>query len=202
MKKIIAIILAVLMTAAMFAGCNGTNNNETSSDVPASSEAPTSSEAPVSSEESVNPQDKLDGILASVKNTYGEDYLPSMALDSEMLCDMYGLDASMIEAFVGETVLISAQIDRFIGIKAVDGKGADIKAALEKFHEEQKQNLAWYPMNAARTEAAKIIAHGDYVFYVILGAYPEDTDSEDEAAQLEFAENEIKKAVDVINAAF
>ena len=81
---------------------------------------------------------------------------------------------------------------------------ADVKAAYadDAFYENDKANLAWYPQNAAKTEAAKIIAHGDYVFYIILGNHPSVEEELSEADAIAFAEEQIKKAVDVINAAF
>ena len=78
----------------------------------------------------------------------------------------------------------------------------EVEAALKAFYENDKANLAWYPQNAAKTEAAKIIAHGDYVFYIILGNNPAIDAELSEADALAFAEAQIKKAVDVINAAF
>lgn len=203
MKKLIAIFFAVIVMAAAFVGCNP-STNDTSSTTDTSSEA-------VSSEETVDPTTKLNTILADVKKAYESDaeYYAFItdpnyfsALDVDMFADVYMIDKANIEVLAAEMCGMITSIDRFIGIKAVEGKGAEVEAALKAFHENSKENLAWYPQNAAKTEAAKVIAHGDYVFYVILGTNPAVDAELDEAAALAFAEAEMKKAVDVINAAF
>ena len=182
MKKLIAIFFAVIVMAAAFVGCNPSTND-------------TSSEA-------VDPATKLNDILTAIKAEYGENYIPSEPLDVDMFADMYLVDKANIEAVVAEIPMMSAHIDRFVGVKAVEGKVEDVKVAIEQWNENNIKNAHQYPQNEARAKAAKIIVHGDYVFYVILGAYPAIDAELDEAAALEFAETEVKKAVDVINAAF
>lgn len=201
MKKLIAIFFAVIVVAAAFVGCNPSTNDT-------SSTADTSSVEDTASTETVDPATKLSTILADVKAAYADDadyaeFLQYLgALDVDMFADMYMVDKTLVEALVAEVSMMSANIDRFIGVKAVEGKGAEVEAALKAFYENDKANLAWYPTNAAKTEAAKIIAHGDYVFYIILGNNPAVDAELSEADALAFAEEQIKKAVDVINAAF
>lgn len=201
MKKFIAIFFAVIVLTAAFVGCNPSTNDTSSTE-------DTSSVEDTSSAETVDPTTKLTTILADVKAAYADDaeyseFLQYLGqLDVDLFADMYMVDKALIEVLVAEQSMMSANIDRFIGIKAVDGKGADVEAALKAFYENDKANLAWYPQNAAKTEAAKIIAHGDYVFYIILGNNPAVDAELSEADALAFAEEQIKKAVDVINAAF
>ena len=206
MKKLIAILFAVIVVAAAFVGCNP-STNDTSSTVDTSSTEDTSSVEDTTSTEAVDPTAKLTGILADVKAAYADDadyaeFLQYLGqLDVDMFADVYMVDKANIEALVAEVSMMSANIDRFIGIKAVDGKGAEVEAALKAFYENDKANLAWYPQNTAKTEAAKIIAHGDYVFYIILGNNPAIDAELSEADALAFAEAQIKKSVYVINAA-
>ena len=192
MKKIIAVLFAVIVLAAAFVGCNNTTTE-------------------ASSTETVDPTTKLTTILADVKKAYEADadyfeFISSpdyfSAIDVDMLADLYLVDKANIEVVVAEMCGMITSIDRFVGIKAVDGKGEDVANALRTFHENSKENLAWYPQNAAKTQAAQIIVHGDYVFYVILGNNPAIDAELDEAGALAFAEAEMKKATDVINAAF
>ena len=196
MKKLIAIFFAVIVMAAAFVGCNPSTND-------------TSSTEETSSVGTVDPTPKLNTILADVKSAYAEDadysdfllnYLTP--LDVDMFADVYLVDKANIEAVVAEMSMMGANIDRFVGVKAVEGKGAEVEAALKAYYENDKANLAFYPTNVAKTEAAKIIAHGDYVFYIILGNNPAIDAELSEADALAFAEEQIKKAVDVINAAF
>ncbi len=201
MKRLIAIFFAVIVMAAAFVGCNP-STNDTSSTVDTSSTEDTSSVEDTVSTETVDPQAKLDAILAEIKTTYGENYIPSMPLDVDMFSEFYLIDKANVEALVAEMPMMSAHIDRFIGVKAVEGKVEEVKQAIELFNDNNIKNALQYPQNEARAKAAKIIVHGDYVFYVILGAYPAVDAELDEAAALEFAEAEVKKAVDIINAAF
>jgi len=191
MKKLIAIIFAVILMAAAVVGCTPATNDTSS--------------------ETVDPQTKLNTILADVKKAYESDaeYYAFItdpnyfsALDVDMFADMYMVDKANIEALTAEMCGMITSIDRFIGIKAVEGKGEEVATAVKTFHENSKANLAWYPQNVAKTETAQVIVHGDYVFYVIMGSNPAVDAELDEAAALAFAEAEMKKAVDVINAAF
>ena len=188
MKKLIAIFFAVIVLTAAFVGCNNTTTNETVSMTEEERARAFAEEqvkkavdvinAAFSEEVTGDPTAKLNTILADVKAAYADDadyaeFLQYLGqLDVDMFADMYMVDKANIEVLVAEVSMMSANIDRFIGIKAVDGKGAEVEAALKAFYENDKANLAWYPQNAAKTEAAKIIAHGDYVFYIILGNNP------------------------------
>ncbi len=191
MKKLIAIFFAVIVMAAAFVGCNPSTNDTSS--------------------ETVDPQTKLETILADVKKAYESDAEYSAflqdpnyftRLDVDMFADMYLVDKANVEVLVAEMCGMITSIDRFIGIKAVEGKGEEVATAIRTFHENSEATLAWYPQNVAKTETAQIIVHGDYVFYVILGSNPAIDAELSEADALTFAETEVKKAVDVINAAF
>ena len=188
MKKIIAIFFAVIVMAAAFVGCNPSTNDTVSMTEEERARAFAEEQvkkavdvinAAFAEEVAGDPTTKLNTILADVKAAYAEDadysdfllnYLTP--LDVDMFADVYLVDKANIEAVVAEMSMMGANIDRFVGVKAVEGKGAEVEAALKAFYENDKANLAWYPQNAAKTEAAKIIAHGDYVFYVILGNNP------------------------------
>lgn len=191
MKKLIAIFFAVIVLTAAFVGCNNTTTNETVSMTEEERARAFAEEqvkkavdvinAAFSEEVTGDPTAKLNTILADVKKAYEADtdyfeFISSpdyfSAIDVDMLADLYLVDKANIEVVVAEMCGMITSIDRFVGIKAVDGKGEDVANALRTFHENSKENLAFYPQNAAKTEAAKIIAHGDYVFYIILGNNP------------------------------
>ena len=58
-----------------------------------------------------------------------------------------------------------------------------------------------YPMNIAKVNAAKIVKHGDYVFFLMLGKYDDREEASDEE-RLEFAKEEVGKVENIINKFF
>ncbi len=134
-----------------------------------------------------------------IKNTYGEDYRPNVEVPKEALTDFYGLNVDDIEDFIAEQPMISANIDTFIAIKAKDGKGESVAAALSSY-KENLVNGMMYPSNMPKAQAAQVVRHGDYVFLVMLGAASElDADEE---TQNKFAKEQVAKGVSAINAYF
>lgn len=134
-----------------------------------------------------------------IKNTYGENYYPNVEVPKEALTDLYGLNVDDIEEYIAEQPMISANIDTFIAIKAKEGKGESVAAALSSY----KNNLVngmMYPSNMPKAQAAQVVRHDDYVFLVMLGAAGEL--EADEETQNKFAKEQVAKGVSAINSYF
>ena len=58
-----------------------------------------------------------------------------------------------------------------------------------------------YPVNAVKIQASKVIAYGDYVFFVCLGEIPDDLDEDNEEAILAEAMKDNQIAVDKLKEA-
>lgn len=131
-----------------------------------------------------------------IKNTYGENYYPNVEVPKEALTDLYGLNVDDIEEYIAEQPMISANIDTFIAIKAKEGKGESVAAALSSY-KENLVNGMMYPSNMPKAQAAQVVRHGDYVFLVMLGAAGEL--EADEETQNKFANEQVAKGVSAIN---
>ncbi len=139
----------------------------------------------------------INAIHTAVKDIYGDDYLASMPLEMENLVDMMGVSADDINKFVAEVPMMSTHVDTFVAIEAKEGKGDAVFGALNTYRTALIEDGLAYPMNLPKINASKVIQHGDYVFFVMLGAYNDDMDASEED-QIVFAQEEVKKAEDAI----
>ena len=161
MKKLMILCLTLAMCATMMTACSQNGG---------------SSEGGNSTQQEQTKQPELADVVQAVKDAYGENYLPSTPLDEQMLTDIYGLDMENVEEVIGEAPMISAHVDTFIAVKAKEGKGEAVEKELQEYLDYVVENSVNYPMNVAKVQAAKVVRHGDYVFYVMLGGYDDRTD--------------------------
>lgn len=219
MKKFLAIIIASALLASVLTACSGNNDenggtsttasntsdsaSESAEDTSDSSESTSDSAADNTSdsgENGDNPSDS-DGeaakILDAIKEAYGENYLPSMPVEKEYLVSMIGLEEGSFTDFAGELPMISAHADMAIIVKAADGKAADVKEKLEAYKKYRMEESMEYPMNMPKINASKVLENGDYLGYIILGAFGDE--EADESTQADFAEEQIKIGVDAFN---
>lgn len=140
-------------------------------------------------------------ILKAVQDAYGENYIPNMDLDAEMLGQMTGLDMETVEEFAAQTPMISVHADCVIIVKAKEGQGDAVEEALKQYQDIRVNDTLIYPANIAKTQASQVVRNGDYAAFLLVGAIDENMDA-DEAARLEFAEAETQKAVDAFNGCF
>lgn len=144
---------------------------------------------------------KIADVVSKVKEAYGDDYVPSMEIDEETLSTLYGITMDNVVEFFGEMPMMSTHVDSFVAIQAKEGKGADVAAEMKAYREQTVNSEAMYPMNVAKVQSSEVVVQGDYVFFVMLGAYNEDMDAS-EADALKFAQEQNKIGVDAINAFF
>lgn len=216
MKKRFAVLLSALLIASSIAGCS----RSSSSSSPSSS----SSSAPVQSSDSSSvsvpetppmleedggeiaaPDTELDSetdptlqeVYDAVKSAYGENYIPSMMLEKQQLTEVYGINMDNVESFIAEGPMMSAHVDTFFAVKAVEGKGEDVEKDLIAYQTAQQTEALQYPMNMAKVNASQVVRHGDYVFFIMLGAFDE-REGITEDQQLEFAKEQTKIGVDAI----
>ena len=226
MKKYISVIIAAALITSAFTACNSTSddNNTTSTTVSSESVSETvsentdvvaqpeeTSEADSTSEEETaenaennenaeNSDGEAAKILDAIKNAYGEDYVPSMPIDEAYLTTVFGLEEGSFTDFAGELPMISAHADMAVIVKAAEGKAGDVKSKIEAYRAQLVEDSFQYPMNLAKVNASKVLENGDYLGFIILGAF--DEENTDEAKQAEFAEEQIKIGVDAFNAYF
>lgn len=191
MKKrtIFAVILAASVTLTVMAGCTKKETTGDSSTPPQSSSAP----AKVAT-------GQLSKVYEAVKTEYGEDYIPSMAIEEEQLEQVYGIPKSLYKEVIAEGPMISNHIDIFMGFEAVDEKAAtEIETKLNAYRESYVKDSMQYPMNIPKVNSAVVKKVDDYVFFLMLGNIDAITTPETEEEQLKVAEKEVKRAVDQVD---
>ena len=136
-------------------------------------------------------------IHEKVKAEFGENYIPSMPMDADMLESLVGVSKGDVKEFVAEMPMMSTHVDTFIAVEANEGKADAVEASLVAYQKNMIEQSMQYPGNIAKVNASKVVRHGDFVFFLLLGAFDENMDASEEE-QLVFAQAEVKKAEDVI----
>ena len=175
MKKLMIICLTFALTLTMLTAC--TQNQDGSQ------------QDGQTAQEEQTQQPDLQEIVQAVKDAYGDNYLPSMQMDEQMMTDVYGVNMDNVEEFVAEGPMISAHVDTFIAVKAKEGKGEQVQQELQAYLDYVQEN------------AAQVVRHGDYVFYVLLGGYDERTDVTEEES-VTFAKEQVQIGLDAIASFF
>lgn len=181
MKRIIVLILTGAMILTSLTAC-GTKNQD-------------------NNKEGVKTVD-LDKLVASVKEAYGDEYTPDMVYDEAALEEMFGLPKELYEQAIAEGPMISNSSDVFVAVKAAKEKAEQVEKALNDYRDYLVNESMQYPTNKVKVQASKVIRHGDYVFFVLLGGIPMETEDKGEEAILTKAKERVKIAVDVIDGYF
>lgn len=141
-----------------------------------------------------NQDDKslLDEAYESVKEAYGDFYIPSKMIDLVDLESLYGVSANDVETFIAESAMMTSHVDVFIGIKAKKGKSDAVSESLERYRLKLFKENGSDAAKMAKIEASKVFSFGDYVFFMVLG---QNTDAvvSDETAFLDQAALEIER---------
>lgn len=203
MKKIIATSMLTLLMLTLAACGNKNGETTTEATTPASTEESTEETTTAPAEtvtEAVNEgeageNNELTEIRDAVAAAYGENYIPNMPLDEEILEAMYGITPDMYEAVLAETSAISVHVDTFIAVKADSDRVEDVKTAFENYRTFQLEEGMHYPMNLPKIEASEVLVYGDYVFYVMLGMADQDIEGEAELLAAFQEQNQIAKSV-------
>ena len=140
-KKIISLALASALILSAFTGCNNNSEPEATTTAAATTTAPAettttapATEAPADTTSSQGGEENQEGtvnkIADAIKAAYGENYLPNMPMDNEMINSFFGLEAdSYTEAFA-ETPMISAHPDTLIIVKAARERRETLRQSL------------------------------------------------------------------------
>lgn len=186
MKKIIALMMTLILTAALFAGC---------AQKPAETTEAPATEAPT---EAADPAETLNKIHEDVKAVFGEEYIPSMAFTDEEMKNFLGIDPTWCEAYVAEGPMISAQVDMFVAVKAKPEHTQEVKDALLEYQRYLKEDSFQYPTNVPKVNASKVVDYGDYVFFTMLGMIPMEVEEQGDEAIAAKAEEFNQSVIDVI----
>lgn len=221
MKKLFALLLALLMVTTCFTGCFGKKDDvsddsqsvsdsvvddteDTGEEVSDNTVNEDSAKYTVDIELSEsNPDAETNDvatadIAAAVKELLGESYLPSMPLDNEFLEMTYGVKPEWIDNFYAEMPMIGFHPDVFIAVKAAEGQADNVEAALNDYLDYSKEGAIQYPANLPKVNAARVYRLGNYVFYILLAAVPEEYMDNEEGA-FDFSVESNQNVVNKIN---
>ena len=149
-------------------------------------------------EETKKEKPALEAVHQAVKDAYGDDYLPSMAIDGDMLESMYGISPDLYDEFIGEVPMISAQADAFIAVRGKEGKGDEIREILEEYKENLITGAMMYPMNLPLAQSAQVVQEDDDVFLIMTGTNEAYGQAETEDEMLQIAEDQIAIGVKAV----
>lgn len=210
--------LAAIMIACTGCMSEGNVGSDSSQSTPESSESsqPEESQSSSDSEEisseedvvtddtvSINIKDeKLKAAYEALRGEFSEYWLSmSDVVTEQQLEEMYYINPEDIEEFVGEMSIANVSGDTLVMVKAKPGKAQTVAEALERRRKDIIDQFAQYPVNFMdiKSEAAKVITEGDYVFLVLMG-YIDVADGEE--ATLDMAQAEVERAEKAILSAF
>ncbi len=193
-KKAIC-MLAIVASMGVMVGCQSETPKETEPTVVETTQAETTE---VEVTEAVVTEVELQNVLTAVKEAYGENYIPSMDFDAQMLSDFFGISEDMYEEFFAQGPMISAHIDTFIGVKVAEGQVDAVVDALEAYKTMQQDATMQYPSNMPKAMTAEVVTYDDYVFFVMLGTPSTEAEEAGEEEALESAKESNQIALDVI----
>lgn len=177
MKRKIGILLMAIMIVSILIACTPKDSGDSTSDL------------------------DIKDIHAKIKEDLGEDYLPDMGLSMEELEERTNINKDNIDKFIAEVPMISVHVDTFVAIKAMDGKGEEVENTLEEYRRYLSEEALNYPMNIAKVKAARVVRHGDYVFFIMAGK-PNDIEDQESSEALEFSQKEVKRIEEIIDGFF
>lgn len=162
MKRLLLLVLAVafLFTAT---GCGGQKN----------------ASGTIKDDKSL--QDVLDAVDAKFNEKYGDDYgaiAMKMTIDDQYLSDFVDLDASAYDEYAGGVSMSMTNSDALFAVKAKEDKVDVVQQALEKRLSDLVAQYEFYPVNGSydRAKAGEVYVKGNYVFLIVVGVMPAQSD--------------------------
>jgi hypothetical protein len=145
---------------------------------------------------------EMETLRTAVVTALGDKYWPNAAISPEVLQGTFGLAPELYDDYMGETPMISVNVDTLVIVKPKEGKEQEVEDTLTAYREAQIESAAQYPRNLGKVQASQVVKIGDYVCFVMLGA---DSAAQEEASseaavtkneeQDDIAIDAIKKAV-------
>ena len=179
MKKVTALLLALMMVLSLAAcGNSNDNGNKDNGNTTVDKTA----------------QEVLDALKEKLGDSYGCD----LAEDEDRMTNYYGLDMSKIDSWAAESSENSAlDPSTAVVLKVKDGYAQDAAALLQERYDQVLDYVRMYSMNVAQVEQARLFVNGNYVALLILGQTPDENTADeaklaqDEAAKVDAAWQDI-----------
>lgn len=179
MKKVTALLLALMMVLSLAACGNANDNgNKDSGNTTVDKTA----------------QEVLDALKEKLGDSYGCD----LAESEDRMTNYYGLDMSKIDSWAAESSENSTlDPSTAVVLKVKDGYAQDAVALLQERYNQVLDYVRMYSMNVAQVEQARLFVNGNYVALLILGQTPDENTADeaklaqDEAAKVDAAWQDI-----------
>ena len=169
MKKVTALLLALMMVLSLAACGKSSNGADNSKDEPAAG---------------MTAQQVLDALKEKLGDSYGCDTTE----DEDRMTNYYGLDLSQIDSWAAESSENSAlDPSTAVVLKVKDGYAQDAAALLQERYDQVLDYSKMYSMNLPMVQQARLFVSGDYVALLILGQTPDEDADEAQLAQNEAA---------------
>lgn len=142
-------------------------------------------------------QSKLTDLHEAIKDTYGDFYIPSRAIEDEELQLNYGISMNYVESYIAESAMMSTYADVFLSFKAVKGKADIIESELKTYRGDLLEKFAENKAVYAKIETSEVFRYGDYVIYMVVGQNS-DIFNADETTYHEQAKSEYVKCQKIV----
>ena len=195
-KKIVCLLLMSTLALSMTA-CGGKQNDnaENATQETGMTVTEESSSAPISAEDA---KKALQSAKKAVTEALGDNYWPDSEIPEEMLNDTFGVSADLYDAYLGESPMISVNVDTLLIIHAKDGKVEDVENALNAYRDHLVNDTMQYPMNLGKIQASRIERVGDYVCFVQLGADTSSAEEQGDEAVITYCQEQNELALEAI----
>ena len=181
MKKLIAVLLAVLVLVSLTA-CAGSKESGTEAPKPETTEAPAREVTPAEVE-------------AAIAAAIGEGYNATVDVPEEELwsCALRDADLSKLDSYVAkQSTVPSLYQDAVVVAKCRDAAYADeLVVQFNAFFDQSVNYSGMYPMEPHKIVRGRIYKAGDLVMYIIAGKSADD--DMDDSQRIELAEAEYAK---------
>ena len=199
MKKKLACMLLMSTLVLSMTACGGKQDNGahsgTTQEHGTVAKEETAASTPVSAADA---KKALQSAKKAVTDALGDNYWPDSEIPEEMLNDTYGISADLYDADLGESPMISVNVDTLLIIHAKDGKVEDVENALNAYRDHQVNDTMQYPMNLGKIQASRIERVGDYVCFVQLGADTSAAEEQGDEAVITYCQEQNELALEAI----
>lgn len=198
MKKKLACMLLMSALALSVTACGGKQDNGAAFTTQESSVAATEETATPAPVSAADADKALKNAKKAVEDALGDNYWPDSEIPEEMLDGTYGVSADLYDAYLGESPMISVNVDTLLIIHAKDGKVEDVENALNAYRDHLVNDTMQYPMNLGKIQASQIERIGDYVCFVQLGADTSSVEEQGDEAVITYCQEQNELALEAI----
>ncbi len=110
----------------------------------------------------------LKDLEEKISNIAPFNEMATMDIDNTILVDVFQLDDSHVESYIGKMPIMNVHASMYLIIEANDGKAEEVKEKLEVYAEAYEANWEMYlPEQYELVKDRKLGVQGDYVYLII-----------------------------------